>query len=113
MGEMRDALNQVGEAFGKFSKLTPDQVKKFQELMEAVETKGALDPKQKELIAVALSVCAQCRWCIAFHVERALKEGATKDEILEAAWVAVLMGGGPALMYSQLVLKALNEFEGQ
>ncbi|MEA3485862.1 MAG: carboxymuconolactone decarboxylase family protein [Candidatus Aerophobetes bacterium] len=110
MGEMKETLNEVEQTLRKFSQLTPDQVKEFQDLMEAIEKKGALDPKQKELIAIALSVGVQCKWCIAFHVQRALKEGATKEEILEATWVAVLMGGGPALMYSQLVLKALEEF---
>jgi AhpD family alkylhydroperoxidase len=110
MTEMKEALSQVTQALGKFSQVTPHQVKGFKDLMEAVEEKGALDSKQKELIAVALSVGVQCRWCIAFHVQKALKLGARKEEILEAAWVAVLMGGAPALMYSQLVLKALDEF---
>jgi AhpD family alkylhydroperoxidase len=109
MAEMKEALNQVTQALSKFSQVTPHQVKGFQDLMEAVEERGALDPK-KELIAVALSVGVQCRWCIAFHVQKALKLGARKEEVLEAAWVAVLMGGAPALMYSQLVLKALDEF---
>jgi len=31
---------------------------------------------------------------------------------MEAAWVAVLMGGGPSVMYMQLVEKAIKEFKG-
>ena len=68
------------------------------------------DKKVKELIAVALSVNAHCPWCISYHVNEALKAGATPDEIREAAWVAVLMGGGPNLSYMILVEKALKEF---
>ena len=110
MGEMREAVNQIKKALGEFSHLTPEQIKRYRELRRAVSEKGALDSKQKELIAVALSVAAHCKWCIALHVEGALNKGVTKEEILEAAWEAVLMGGGPALAYSQFVLSALEEF---
>ncbi|HBK57937.1 MAG TPA: carboxymuconolactone decarboxylase family protein, partial [Spirochaetaceae bacterium] len=41
----------------------------------------------------------------------ALEAGATEEEILEAAWVAVLMGGGPALMHAGLVLEALKDLK--
>lgn len=47
---------------------------------------------KKELIAIALSVMAQCQWCISFHVSSALRAGAKPEEIREVAWVAVLMG---------------------
>jgi len=39
-----------------------------------------------------------------------MKAGASKEEILEAATVAILMGGGPALTYIAEVRKALEEF---
>lgn len=39
----------------------------------------------------------------------ALEAGATEDEIIESAWMAVLMGGGPALMHAGLVLDALRD----
>jgi alkylhydroperoxidase/carboxymuconolactone decarboxylase family protein YurZ len=48
--------------------------------------------------------------CIVVHVKNAVNAGANKQEILEAAWVAVMMGGGPALSYIQCVLKALEDF---
>jgi alkylhydroperoxidase/carboxymuconolactone decarboxylase family protein YurZ len=41
----------------------------------------------------------------------ALKNGAAHKEVMEASWMAVMMGGGPALMYMQLVEEALKEFE--
>jgi alkylhydroperoxidase/carboxymuconolactone decarboxylase family protein YurZ len=43
-------------------------------------------------------------------VEKALKAGAKKEEILEVATVAILMGGGPAMTYIVEVKKALDEF---
>ena len=69
-----------------------------------------MEVKQVELINVALAISAQCEWCIALHVKGAVDAGATKEEILEAAMQAVLMHGGPALMYMILVENAIEEF---
>jgi alkylhydroperoxidase/carboxymuconolactone decarboxylase family protein YurZ len=44
------------------------------------------------------------------HVQGALKAGATKEEIVEAGMQAVLMHGGPALMYMTPLEEALEEF---
>ena len=52
----------------------------------------------------------QCQWCIAFHVKHASAAGATRDQIAEAGFMAVLMHGGPALMYLVPLFKALDEF---
>ena len=81
----------------------------FKNLMNAIEKEKVLSGKDKELIAISVSITQQCEWCIAFHVNNALEEGASREEIMEAAWVAVLMGGGPALMHAGLVLEALDE----
>jgi AhpD family alkylhydroperoxidase len=74
------------------------------------EREGAISPRRKELIAVALSVYSKCDMSIARYVKKALRLGARRDEIIEAAWIAVLMGGDPVLMHLQHVLKALEEF---
>jgi alkylhydroperoxidase/carboxymuconolactone decarboxylase family protein YurZ len=46
----------------------------------------------------------QCAWCIAVPVKGCVDQSATKEEILEAAMLAVVMGGGPKLMYIKIVL---------
>jgi AhpD family alkylhydroperoxidase len=69
---------------------------------------GSLSVKQKELIALGIAVAVHCSPCIDSHVEKCLKAGATDTEIMEAAGVGVLMGGGPAYMYSALVAAALD-----
>ena len=70
----------------------------------------ALTIRQKELINVGLAVAAQCEWCIAIHVQHATEAGASRDEIIEAGFMAVVMHGGPALMYMTPLLAALDEF---
>jgi AhpD family alkylhydroperoxidase len=76
---------------------------------QACEGGDLLDKKTSELIAVALSVVQQCTYCIAFHVKAALDAGASKDEIMGASFMAVLLGGGPAFMYAKEVRKAIDD----
>jgi len=113
MGEYTEKLRDVKKLIGFLQKETPNQIKGFQQFMSAVESEDVLSKKSKELINVALAVAAQCEWCIALHVKSALDAGATKDEIIDASMQAVLMHGGPALMYMTPVKNALEEFLGE
>jgi AhpD family alkylhydroperoxidase len=83
----------------------------FTALHRAATRPGALDAKTKELIALAIGVAVRCDGCIAFHTHDALRAGATEAEILEALGVAVLMGGGPSVMYATHVIEAMQEFQ--
>ncbi|RLE79390.1 MAG: carboxymuconolactone decarboxylase family protein [Thermoprotei archaeon] len=107
---MEATLKEVQELVEMMSEQYPKLAGPFMVFLRRVEEGGALDTKTKELISVALAVACRCKWCIAFHTKNALDAGATKDEIMEACFVATLMAGGPALMYSHLVLKAIEEF---
>ena len=111
MTDMKSTLEETNQAIAKLSEEYPDFMKAFGSFMGAAEKDGALPKKIKELISIALSVSSHCKWCIAFHVKKALDAGATKDEIMETCFVAALMGGGPSLMYAQLVAKAIDEYE--
>jgi len=87
----------------------PDTLKGFNLIHGQAMQPGALDPKTKELIAVALSVGSRCDPCIAFHVHAALRHGANREELMEVLSVAVMMGGGPSLMYAAHVIEAMDE----
>ena len=80
-------------------------------LAAAVLQDDNLTVKVKELIAVGIAVQAGCGFCIAHHVEACLKAGATDEEIAETCGVAVLMGGGPALMYSGKAMEMVEELQ--
>ena len=111
MENMQENLREVKQSLAKLSREYPDIMSAFSSFMGEVEEKGALDTKTKEIIAVALSVATRCKWCIAFHVKKALDQGATEQEIIESCFMAALMAGGPALMYTQLAVKAIEEFK--
>jgi alkylhydroperoxidase/carboxymuconolactone decarboxylase family protein YurZ len=47
----------------------------------------------------------------AFHINDALRAGASRPEILEALGVAVLMGDGLSTLYACEALEALEQFQ--
>ncbi len=107
---MQDRLEEINRLMAQLLQEYPEETRAFMGFMKASQGGPALSAKHKELINVALSIAARCGWCIALHVRGALDAGATRDEIMEAAFQAVLMNGGPALMHLTPVVQALDEF---
>jgi len=109
--KMIQRLKDIEAFLDTLGKDYPEETRAFLNFMQKAEAGPALDMKTKELINIGISVSAQCEWCIAFHVKNALEAGAARDEIMTAGFMAVLMHGGPALMYMMQLTDALNEFE--
>lgn len=106
----KEIMAEIQGNMVKLGKMHPKLTKSFmQELMPATTSDGVLDAKTKELIAVGMAITTQCEPCIAFHLTKALKAGATKEEIAEVCGVAVFMGGGPGMMYSAKAIGMLEE----
>ncbi len=59
----------------------------YQELYHP--TRSVLDMKTKELIALAVSIAAGCPGCFKGHVKKAVRHGATREEVGEAIAVAI------------------------
>ena len=90
--------------------LAPAAAAAFEAFGESVFADGALPAKTKELIAVAVAHVTQCPYCIRGHTERALREGAAKEEVMEAIWVAAEMRAGAAYAHSNLALETMNQY---
>lgn len=109
---MKEKLKEFLDTVGKCKEHLPEQTDAFLNLAKNIVGKeGALDKKTKRLIALALAVASGCGWCIAYHIDGAFKEGATKQEIIEGAFVAVLMNGGPSLAYMNYVLEGVEQLK--
>ena len=50
---------------------------------------SVLDRKTKELIAISASLAAKCQGFLEGHIKKALKFGATRDEISESIAIAI------------------------
>lgn len=81
----------------------------FDEFSKRVFAEGALPAKMKQLIAVAVAHVTQCPYCITGHTKAALRQGATRQELMEAIWVAAEMRAGGAYAHSTIALKTMGE----
>lgn len=106
-------LSHIRQMMGKLGQEIPETMGAFGKLHKASAGDGAMDTKTKELIALAIAVVVRCDGCIAFHVHDALQAGASQGEIVETLGVAILMGGGPAVMYAADALDAVEQFESK
>ena len=52
----------------------------------------------------------RCVGCVAFHAKAAVKQGATRDEVMETMGMALYMGAGPSLMYAAQAVEAFDQF---
>jgi len=112
MTSMKLRLKEVGDLTHRLQQDFPKETGGFVNFIKEAEGGAALSLKEKELINIALSVAAQCEWCIAFHVRNAVRAGATGNEIIEAGFQAVVMHGGPAFMWLTPLMQAVDEFAG-
>jgi len=67
---------------------------------------SALDRKTKEFVAIAASLAFKCQGCIEGHIKKAIKYGATREEISET--IAITMGVGAAAVVDLTDIAADN-----
>jgi len=113
MSDAGKLLDDFSSGFERAGKKMPEITQAFMGFLGAISKEGALSVKQKELISVGISAYSRCTYCISYHVHKALEAGATPEEIMEAAGVAISFGGGPSMAYTvTLLLDAIEEFSG-
>ena len=90
----------------------PDVMAGYGALQKAAMVEGALSTRMKELIALAIAITRECDGCISAHARGAAHRGATLAEVTEMIGVAVVMNGGPAVVWGPRALAAYHEFAG-
>ena len=107
---MPDTLypSSTGALSDAHKRLAPEPYDAFQTFSRKVFANGALTNRTKQLIAVAVAHVTQCPYCIRGHTRAAMREGVTREELMEAIWVAAEMRAGAAYTHSAL---ALDEME--
>jgi AhpD family alkylhydroperoxidase len=101
------------EAHSRLMRLNSKVYKAFLEMEKVTYSEGALSKKNKELIATAIGVVTNCESCMQWHIEQAVKDGATIDEVLEAVEVAIEMGIGPATVNARFALEFMDKCFGE
>ncbi|MBW1902132.1 MAG: carboxymuconolactone decarboxylase family protein [Deltaproteobacteria bacterium] len=82
-------IEDIKQAFQIYADKMPDILKNFtnQPLVESLE-RGALDPKTRELVLVAMLAAMECGPGLIFHIQGAVKEGASEEEIMEVIFLS-------------------------
>ncbi|MCA9904479.1 MAG: carboxymuconolactone decarboxylase family protein [Anaerolineae bacterium] len=106
-----EKLDRICELMGELGHEIPGTMGAFSHLHEVSAEDSVLDGKVKELIALGIAITIRCEGCITFHVHDAIQAGASHEEITETIGVAILMGGGPSVVYGCEALEALSQFE--
>jgi len=88
----------------------PETMKGFSALAKSALEPKALETKTKELIALAIAVATRCDACVGFHAEAAVRQGASRDEVMETMGMAIYMGAGPSVMYAAQAVEAFDQF---
>ena len=107
----RDYYQNNPAAMRAAREAVPDLMKAFGSLHAQAMREGALSPQAKELIALGIGLAVRCENCIYAHTAAAVKAGATRAQVLEAAGVSVMMAGGPTYTYLPRVVQALDALE--
>jgi AhpD family alkylhydroperoxidase len=86
-------------------------VKRFFNLDTNTYRDGALSGKNKELLGLVASAVLRCNDCIDYHLEQCAESGWTKDEIVDALNVALVVGGSIVIPHMRHAVGTLEMLE--
>jgi AhpD family alkylhydroperoxidase len=91
-------------------KLAPEDFNAWLGLNNAVgRENGAIPRKYRELIAVAVALTVQCPYCIEAHAKAAKAAGASREEVVEATFIAAALKAGAAATHGAMALKFFDK----
>lgn len=86
-------------------------IKRFFNLDSNTYKEGALPSKTKELLGLVASSVLRCNDCIDYHLEQCAETGSTKEEIIEAMNIALVVGGSIVIPHLRHAIKTLELLE--
>ena len=95
---MATPKDKIPKRFTRFMENYPEIGKAYSDLGEAVHKAGPLDDKTRALIKVAISGGAMLEGAFHSHIRKAVKAGATKEELQHIAFLALPTIGFPSMM---------------
>jgi len=109
---IEEVLLDYKEGMDYVSEQLPRLTRKYHAFTEVCFAKGKLQTKDKQLMALAISVAMNDDYCMVYHTKMCVDEGATEAEILEAVAVAAAFRAGPSLSQAATLIRdAIEAFE--
>lgn len=103
--------NKREEANKKIFELDHLGIKRFFNLDTNTYKDGALPSQTKELLGLVASTVLRCNDCIDYHLEQCAKNGSTKEEIVDALNVALVVGGSIVIPHLRHAVDTLEILE--
>ena len=85
--------------------------KRFYSLDSQAYRDGALPAKTKELLGLVASLVLRCDDCIKYHIIRCHEEGVTDQELEEALFVGLIVGGTITIPHQRRAIQAWDELK--
>ncbi len=70
---------------------------------------GGLDSKTLELCGLVSSMVLRCDDCISYHLQQCVREGWTKEQIIDAMNVGLIVGGSITIPHLRRALLVVDE----
>lgn len=84
-------------------------MKRFFALDHQAYEAGALSEKTKELLGLVASMVLRCEDCITYHVVRCGEVGWTRNEVIDALNVALVVGGSITIPHVRRAFARMRE----
>jgi AhpD family alkylhydroperoxidase len=84
-------------------------IKRFFALDARAYQTGALPARTKELLGLVASLVLRCDDCTTYHLVRCREEGVSDAEIMDAASVALVVGGSIVIPHLRRAVARLDE----
>lgn len=107
----KKTLDEFEVLMKDIAKTIPEEYKAFINEKQTITKTGKIDAKTKWLLLLVSSVTQKCPVCIPRAVKHCIESGWSKEEMLEACMVSVLIGGSSVMTYVTLVAKTINELQ--
>jgi AhpD family alkylhydroperoxidase len=104
-----DAAEKAAATLAQMQREAGDVLQGYLAFTKKIGEFGPIDHKTQELILLGCAMMSQCEMCISLHAQGAAGLGASKEEIMQAAMLAISMGGSPKMMYMKYLFEELDD----
>jgi AhpD family alkylhydroperoxidase len=94
----KDGMSQIPKRYRQFKEDYADVADYYESMGDAVHKAGPLDDKTRALIKLAISTGARLEGAVHSHTRKAVKSGASKEELRQVALLSLPTIGLPSMM---------------
>jgi AhpD family alkylhydroperoxidase len=103
--QQREELNQLAMDYAG------QGTKRFYSLDSQAYREGALPVKVKELLGLVASFVLRCDDCIKYHIIRCFEEGVSDQEMEEALFIGLVVGGTITIPHQRRAVQVWDELK--